>query len=493
MVEKPEQQTINALAGLYRSGRFAEAETQARELLQAFPEDFQLNDILAGTLIGQRKVVDAIAAFRRIIELRPGFAEAHCDLGNALAESGQIEEAIESFRKAIELKSDFAEAHNMLGMALKAIDRLDEAAVSYRRAIELKPGFIPAYNNLATVCRPLNRLEESIAACRTALEHDPRSAEAYYNLGAALQLEGQKEAACEAYEKAIELGLDLPEAHNAIGGVLRKLGRLPEAIAHFDSAGYGASKAWALECCYELGRVEEFRARLEDVSRSDPTIVRVASISAFATQQMGMDNPYPFCRNPLDYIDISNVKSQLSPFEDFSARLVKAIDTAQTVWEPPGYTTVKGHHTMGNLFAIRAPEIGTLLRVIAGKIDDYRSRYRERTETFITNWPKHCTLTGWQVQVAKGGYQKTHNHPGAWLSGVLYVTMPEHLDGDEGGIAFTLRGPGYRVLDPEIPEVRFSPGEGDLVLFPSSLFHFTIPIRSDGVRRAVAFDLCPRR
>jgi Flp pilus assembly protein TadD len=58
----------------------------------------------------------AIAAFREAIQLKPDFAEAHYNLGIALAETGQLPDAIAAYRKAIELKPGFAEAHCNLGM-----------------------------------------------------------------------------------------------------------------------------------------------------------------------------------------------------------------------------------------------------------------------------------------------------------------------------------------------------------------------------------------
>ena len=49
------------------------------------------------------------------------------------------DEAIAEYREAIRLKPDFAEAHNNLGNALQAKGKLDEAIAEYREAIRLKP------------------------------------------------------------------------------------------------------------------------------------------------------------------------------------------------------------------------------------------------------------------------------------------------------------------------------------------------------------------
>ena len=69
----------------------------------------------------------------------PDYAEAHNNLGNALQDQGNLDEAVACYRRALELKPDYAEAHSNLGIALQDQGRLDEAIACYRRAMELKP------------------------------------------------------------------------------------------------------------------------------------------------------------------------------------------------------------------------------------------------------------------------------------------------------------------------------------------------------------------
>ena len=59
----------------------------------------------------------------------------------AFKDQGKLDEAVACYRRALELKPDFAEAHNNLGNALKDQGKLDEAVACYRRALELKPDY----------------------------------------------------------------------------------------------------------------------------------------------------------------------------------------------------------------------------------------------------------------------------------------------------------------------------------------------------------------
>ena len=95
---------------------------------------------------------------------------------------GKIDEAEKSYKKAIELKPDYAEAHYNLGVALENLGRLDEAEKSYKKAIELKPDFPEAHNNLGNTLNYKGDLVASIDSYKQALNIQPDYAEAWLNV-----------------------------------------------------------------------------------------------------------------------------------------------------------------------------------------------------------------------------------------------------------------------------------------------------------------------
>ena len=86
---------------------------------------------------------------------------------------GRLPKTVVPLRYAVELKPDYADAYNNLGNALRGCGRLDEAIAAYRRSIELKPDNADAYGNLAITFKDLGRLEESIASHRHAVALRP--------------------------------------------------------------------------------------------------------------------------------------------------------------------------------------------------------------------------------------------------------------------------------------------------------------------------------
>ncbi|MGI9433019.1 MAG: tetratricopeptide repeat protein, partial [Myxococcota bacterium] len=60
----------------------------------------------------------AVAAGRQALEIKPDYAEAHNNHGNALVEAGRVEDAIAAYRSALAIRPKFVGALNNLGIAL---------------------------------------------------------------------------------------------------------------------------------------------------------------------------------------------------------------------------------------------------------------------------------------------------------------------------------------------------------------------------------------
>src|SRR5262249_18469613 len=77
---------------------------------------------------------EAIAAWRRALEIQPGNSAAWNNLGNGFKETGQIDEAVASFRKAIEIEPGYAGAHSNLVYSTLLHPAYDRVAQRAERA-----------------------------------------------------------------------------------------------------------------------------------------------------------------------------------------------------------------------------------------------------------------------------------------------------------------------------------------------------------------------
>ena len=131
---------------------------------------------------------------------RTASADAHNSLATLVKQSGRLEEALAGFRRAIELAPEYAEAHYNLAGALVALHRLDEAEKSYRRAIELRPSDCDIHNNLGTLLELQGRVDEAMACYERALQIDPNSPGVHRNRAMLRLLLGDYEQGWPEYE-----------------------------------------------------------------------------------------------------------------------------------------------------------------------------------------------------------------------------------------------------------------------------------------------------
>ena len=486
---EPPQAVIDQLINFFNTGQSAEVVKQAHNLTEQYPRSFIVWHILGISAARSERFDQAVGAFQQVIFLKPNQADGYFNMGNALKDQGKFEESVDAYKKALILKADFFEANNNMGTALRKQEKLEACIVSYQKALKINPVFFPAYNNLGIALADQGKLEEAVEAYNKALSLKPDYIDAYYNLGIALAKQGKLEEAVEAYNKVLSIKPDFSNAYNNLGNAFKDQGKLEEAISAFDKANTQIATAKALECAYALNDFRYFNQKLNSVSESDPKNIRVAAVSAFAAHQLKQKDIYPFCKDPIDMVHVSTVKDHLSNSEEFLSSLIDEMNGTNASWEPNENTTKGGFQTDPTLFSKSSANLQILENIFKKELLAFKRKFKENKSVLIDSWPDEIKLAAWYVRLLQGGHQDSHIHPSGWVSGVFYLkTIPNPVD-HEGAIRFGLHGYNYPVTDKELPNILYQPSDGDLVLFPSSLFHETVPVRKDLERCVIAFDL----
>lgn len=112
---------------------------------------------------------DARDAYRRALELAPGHAEAHVNLGRLLHERGELAAAEEQYRAALAVRPESVTAAFNLGVVLEDRDRSDEAVGVYERLLKHERDCADAHFNLA---RLYERSGKKIASLRHLKEYE---------------------------------------------------------------------------------------------------------------------------------------------------------------------------------------------------------------------------------------------------------------------------------------------------------------------------------
>ncbi|MEM7771072.1 MAG: substrate-binding domain-containing protein [Cyanobacteria bacterium P01_A01_bin.37] len=89
-------------------------------------------------LLDSGQIQEAIACFRRVVELNSAFYLAWLKLGSAQLKAGQFQEALESYDRVIVLKSDELDAWVGKGDCLTLLGRSDDAQPCYAESATLK-------------------------------------------------------------------------------------------------------------------------------------------------------------------------------------------------------------------------------------------------------------------------------------------------------------------------------------------------------------------
>ena len=372
--------------------------------------------------------------------------------------AGRLPQAESIYNQILQSDPDQPVALHLLGVIAHQVGKHDTAVDLITKALAIKPDYAEAHSNLGLALKVLGRHEEAATHCQKTINLKPDFAEAHYNLGVALKDLGKPEDAVAAYHKALGLKPAYPMAYTNL-----------------------------LECVYTLGDRDRFYQELEKIILEDTTNVGVAAISAFASNQFGCHDPYPFCNSPMDFVSVNSIASTTEKESGLLHEIQKQI--AELKLDSRSQSLLKsGIQSSGNLFSEPCGALADLNQIIRDEISNYFAKHQTSDCLFIKMWSRKYTLKGWYILMEKGGHLAPHNHTLGWLSGVIYLKMPAR-EANEGSIEFSLHGNNFPVLDSEYPKKLYRVMEGDLVMFPSSLFHRTMPFYSDETRLCISFDL----
>ena len=197
-------------------------------------KDFLLN--YANLLFEKRQFCDAVKYYQKAIRQQPNDPISFANLAACYNMQSQPLLGLGAADQSIQLKPDYAEAWNNRGNALHDLKRYEEAITDYDKALSLKPDHHHAWSNKGITLLELKRLDEAIAHHDKALSLKPDNAKAWSNKGVTLHELKRLDEAIAHYDKALSLKPDYAEAWSNKGVVLNELKRYDEAINHFDKA-----------------------------------------------------------------------------------------------------------------------------------------------------------------------------------------------------------------------------------------------------------------
>ncbi len=421
------------------AGDLQRADALFREALAASPNDI---DALTnyGALLQHRGHLRAAAdIYREVLAQDAEEIEVRCNLAKALADCGEFAAALREADTAVEHAGGRRGSLAARGAVLIDAEDYSAAETALREATAVSPADDMTLVNLALCCERRGAHDAASRYLLRAVELNPHNARAVADLVLCLSTLQQDTDALRLAEGFLA---EHPGERLVIGAraqALLNAGHQDEAreltdfaalIQVTDPVGPATSVA-------EFSNSAAFHAALATELRADTSLlqnpVSKATTGGWQTGELNLDT---------------------SPaLRVFSAMVNNAVNAAAETYVAAG---MAGHPVM---------------------------------QTATHNW---C-LRAWGTLLDSGGRQQPHMHPLGWLSGVYYVELPPSMaaEGNQDGWLEFGRPPERVVCRRQPATHRVEPAVGRLVIFPSWLWHGTLPFRSEQQRISIAFDVMP--
>jgi len=531
---------VNFANFLRTSGRVAEAESLLRRAIELAPEFVPAWYNLGVQLRAAGRLDDAARCATRTTRLSPSYA-AGWELQAAIDQQrGDLTAAIAACRTGLRHSPNATRLHYSLGQLLREDCAFEAAAESYDRALALGFDTPDLHRNRSEACLEAGDLDRALAALDRGVARYPRDARLHRLRASLHQESGAPGDSLEPLWRAARTSPDEPALWQTLVDLLGKLGRRDEA----DAALAEARERGCVQTP-DLLLLEALRsARGGDVPKATASMARLVGDHpqhtgirlAFAEHLLTTGDPAraeAVCAdaldaNPLDQLAwayrgtawqllddpragwLLDYERMVMPIrvdppadhtsgEAFYREVLRALEALHRTHAHPIEQTVRGGtQTNGYLFRLKQP----VLRVLEEQI---RSAVAAAVATFPDDarhpfWGRRRRSSGagfrfsgcWSVRLTSQGFHVNHIHPAGWISSALYVAVPDEVRdaGDRSGhIQFGVPPIEMGVAVP--PQRIVAPRVGQLLLFPSYMWHGTVPFTSPQPRVTVAFDLVP--
>ena len=511
------EQALQQGVAAHKEGKLADAERLYRAILQSQPLHPDVNHNLGILAVSVNKADLALPLFKTALEANSKVEQFWLSYIDTLIKEKQFDNAKQVLEqgknqgvageKLNALESQLASivqsenANNVIPSQQQLTRLLDyyqagqhsdaeKVAVSITEQFPKHP---LAWKVLGVIFTQTGRKVAAANANQVAVELSPQDAEAQCNLAVTLQELGRLDEAEVSYKQAIALKTDYAEAHYNLGMMLKELGRLDEAAASYTQVvalkpDYAEAHNSLLTCLYSLDNRSLFIDQLDYLINQGKVSSLIGSLTCRSALKYGLQRSNIFCEDPLKYILRTDLNTQYD-FKEIFVKKARFILDEKKLLNRKQPLLIEGYQTFGNLFDIENDFTEKIQKTIRLEIEKYRLNFKDSEEGFIKKWPTEYVLNGWLISMKSGGELLPHIHEEGWLSGAIYINVPPKSKNDSGSLVVSLGeekdATNTRINVSKIINVV----TGNLVLFPGSLTHHTMPFESEEERIVLAFDV----
>jgi tetratricopeptide (TPR) repeat protein len=485
---------VDSLADLASEALTAGEEDRAIPIVRAGAERHRSALLWQWTGLLQRSLDEhesAIASFKEAARLAPTNAKIAQGLAQTTMEAGL--EAVAEFEHARSLAPQNGAILVGLAAARAAAGQGELAAAELQGVLDRAPMWTYGHEQLAQLLSTLGRPGEATSSLEQAISRFPQQQTLWETLLNVQLRRGAYETLGEIVGRARAVGVHSPEfpIYEAIHAAEFDGEAYPPAL--FDAAPesiHFAIGTWQVRHLLRVGAVDAALPIIDQGLKGDHS----AELWAYAATawRMAADPRSEWLERDSTFVRVIDLTGALPPSEQLGATL-RGLHLARG--EYLDQSVRGGTQTDGPLFSRIDPTIRHLRRAVVSAVESYI----EQLPPIDADHPllrhrrdRKVRFSGsWSVRLRSGGRHSNHVHPLGWISSAFYIALPPKgaNDPDDAGW-LTLGEPDDKLQLDLGPWRKIEPKVGQLVLFPSWMWHGTVPF-AEGERLTVAFDVRP--
>lgn len=433
----------------------------------------------------------ALASFAEAVRLDPNNVSIAHGRARAAMEAGLDAQAF--YERARQLAPQNGQILIGLAAARAAAGHGEQGAEELQAALDRAPMWLPGYEHLAQLMATLGRADEATASLDRAIERTPKAIPLWETLLNLQLRRGAYQTLKEILDRAEAAGVSSPEFAIYRGICAAEFDPETYPVDLFKSVPAYAEAPlgrWRIRHLMRVGAIKDAIPLIDRELRTDQT----GEIWSYASTawRLAADPRSGWLEGDPRLVSVTDIAGLLPPIEKL-AETLRGLHNAKG--EYLDQSVRGGTQTDGPLFSRIDPVIRQLRQAIVTAVERHIAQLPERD-------PNHPTLRhprdrknrfsgSWSVRLRSGGHHSNHVHPQGWISSALYVSLPPKRAAaptDSGWL--TLGAPDEKLGIDLAPHRKIEPIVGHLALFPSCMWHGTVPF-DDGERLTVAFDVAP--
>ncbi len=434
--------------------------------------------------------------YHQVLVQKPDYKEAIIGLSKVLIQQNKYQDAIELLQ-GVMTSGPSSMAQYQSALCYFELGKYEQSEQAFNQAIAINPSYLAAHVQLNEMLWQLGEQQKFGKSFFLVLTKTPELSSlrlAYIDM--LINAEDYKQAS-----QQVQLGLERQPNQSRLlyfkALLLANDGKVKDAFSIMQTIWQATSTfSHGIELIKLSIKLTKYNVALQVISELKKEYTQNQLVLAYESTCLKLTDPDA-------YEAFTQVKHSIKAFElpipDGYDSLAVFLNKVQevlvsmhnTTTRPLQQTLRKGTQTPGRLLDREHPILAQLKWAYETTVSRYIAELPDDSEhVFFKRKCASFKITGsWSVKLEESGFHVNHVHPEGWISSACYISLPDNITDKEGCIRFGQSPLELGLIDE--PDLIITPKEGILVLFPSFMWHGTLPFHSNEMRLTAPFDVVP--